>query len=443
MPSLLLLAAAASATLDAGGDTLTLAYGSCLHQRKPAPALRAAAESRPDAFVWLGDNLYNDITTAGAPCEPMECGAYWPMVYGRILTAVAAPAKRLLPTLFANIAVKVVRSHNNGGGMRDAAAGVEDARALAREYEALEAMDEFRRLRELVPRQFATFDDHDFCRNDGGGSCTYANASIAQFLRFWRGGDGAAAARGGRHGVYESYSFGSGARRVQLLMLDLRTWHSDLTYPGEPGAEASDCRSAERLAECEIRCACKQHPDAPFLGEEQWAWLEARLREPAAVRLIGSSLGFSATYNGAEGWALWPAEQRRMVELIRATRAEGVVFLSGDVHYAEVSVLRAPGVYPLYDFVSSGLTQAHGWDFVPANGNRLDGKLLTGTNHFGRVHIDFGGAAPSLTASVIDEQQHERYSVSVALSALTFANADTAAEPRVGASPLASPHDEL
>ena len=55
----------------------------------------------------------------------MECGAYWPMVYGRILTAVAAPAKRLLPTLFANIAVKVVRSHNNGGGMRDAAAGVE------------------------------------------------------------------------------------------------------------------------------------------------------------------------------------------------------------------------------------------------------------------------------------------------------------------------------
>ena len=100
-------------------------------------------------------------------------------------------------------------------------------------------------------------------------------------------------------------------------------------------------------------------------------------------------------------------------------------------------------MYPLYDFVSSGLTQAHGWDFVPANGNRLDGKLLTGTNHFGRVHIDFGGAAPSLTASVIDEQQHERYSVSVALSALTFANADTAAEPRVGASPLASPHDEL
>ena len=162
------------------------------------------------------------------------------------------------------------------------------------------------------------------------------------------------------------------------------------------------------------------------------------------MRLIGSSLGFSATYNGAEGWALWPAEQQRMVELIRRTRAEGVVFLSGDVHYAEVSVLRAPGVYPLYDFVSSGLTQAHGWDFVPANGNRLDGKLLTGTNHFGRVHIDFGGAAPSLTASVVDETGAERYSVAVALSALTFMNADgPAAEPRGGDSPPATPHDEL
>ena len=180
-----------------------------------------------------------------------------------------------------------------------------------------------------------------------------------------------------------------------------------------------------------------------LVGEEQWSWLEARLREPAAVRLIGSSLGFGATFNGMEGWALWPAEQRRMVELIRTTRAEGVVFLSGDVHYAEVSVLRAPGVYPLYDFVSSGLTQAHGWDFVPANGNRLDGKLLTGTNHFGRVHIDFGGAAPSLTASVVDERGKERYRVAVALSSLTFANADAAAKPRVGASPQVAPHDEL
>ena len=442
MPSLLLLAAAASATLDAGGDTLTLAYGSCLHQRKPAPALRAAAESRPDAFVWLGDNLYNDLSAANMPCEPMECGEFWPMVTGRILNAVATPARLLLPTVFGKIATGVLRSHNNGGGMRDAAAGVEDARALAREYEALEAMDEFRRLRELVPRQFATFDDHDFCRNDGGGSCTYANASTAQFLRFWRGGDGAASARAGRAGVYEEYSFGDGPRRVQLLMLDLRTWHSDLTYPGEPGADASNCSAAERLADVP-RPACEQHAEAKLVGEEQWAWLEARLREPAAVRLIGSSLGFSATYNGMEGWALWPAEQRRMVELIRATRAEGVVFISGDVHYAEVSVLRAPGVYPLYDFVSSGLTQAHGWDLVPANGNRLDGKLLTGTNHFGRVHIDFGGAAPSLTASVVDESGAERYSVNVALSDLTFANADAAAEPRGGEQPLVTPHDEL
>ena len=64
-----------------------------------------------------------------------------------------------------------------------------------------------------------------------------------------------------------------------------------------------------------------------------------------------------------------------------------------------------------------------------------DGKLLTGTNHFGRVHIDFGGAAPSLTASVIDENSAQRYSVAVALSDLTFANADAAAEPPAPPSP--------
>ena len=122
-----------------------------------------------------------------------------------------------------------------------------------------------------------------------------------------------------------------------------------------------------------------------------------------------------------------------LVALIRATRAEGVVFLSGDVHYAEVSVLRAPGVYPLYDFVSSGRSRRRTGGTSPANGNRLDGKLLTGTNHFGRVHID-GGAAPSLTASVVDDRRRAaQRTPSARRAASRFANADAGAEQRAAA----------
>ena len=35
-------------------------------------------------------------------------------------------------------------------------------------------------------------------------------------------------------------------------------------------------------------------------------------------------------------------------------RANGVLFLSGDVHYAEISRLETDGLYPIYDITSSG-----------------------------------------------------------------------------------------
>jgi phosphodiesterase/alkaline phosphatase D-like protein len=49
--------------------TYVVAFGSCLHQEKPAPALRAAAKSKPDLFVFLGDNLYNDCDIFDMICE--------------------------------------------------------------------------------------------------------------------------------------------------------------------------------------------------------------------------------------------------------------------------------------------------------------------------------------------------------------------------------------
>ena len=37
-----------------------IAFGSCLRQDKPAPILDAIAETKPDVFIWLGDNIYGD-----------------------------------------------------------------------------------------------------------------------------------------------------------------------------------------------------------------------------------------------------------------------------------------------------------------------------------------------------------------------------------------------
>jgi alkaline phosphatase D len=109
-----------------------------------------------------------------------------------------------------------------------------------------------------------------------------------------------------------------------------------------------------------------------LLGAEQWLWLEAELAKPADLRLICSGSQFSIEYNGYEAWANFPYEQKRMLELIKKARANGVIFLTGDVHYAEISKLEEPGLYPIYDVTASGITST--WDFATLNKNRIEGR---------------------------------------------------------------------
>lgn len=37
-----------------------ITFGSCGHESEPQPVLALAAEQKPDAFVFLGDNIYGD-----------------------------------------------------------------------------------------------------------------------------------------------------------------------------------------------------------------------------------------------------------------------------------------------------------------------------------------------------------------------------------------------
>ncbi|MFX7969089.1 alkaline phosphatase D family protein, partial [Acinetobacter baumannii] len=78
-------------------------------------------------------------------------------------------------------------------------------------------------------------------------------------------------------------------------------------------------------------------PAATLLGETQWAWLAERLAEPADVRLLCSSVQLAAEGTGWEGGSNFPLERQRLVDLIREKRAEGVVVISGDMHYADLS----------------------------------------------------------------------------------------------------------
>jgi alkaline phosphatase D len=122
-----------------------------------------------------------------------------------------------------------------------------------------------------------------------------------------------------------------------------------------------------------------------LLGDAQWAWLEARLKEPAALRIIASSIQFSGDYTGFESWANLPRERARLVALLGDSGPSPVLFLSGDVHHGELSRLTPSGQPPIYDLTSSGINQV-GTILEPSN-TRL-GEAVFEPN-FGLLSVDW------------------------------------------------------
>ena len=60
-----LAAGGASPALAQDAAPLTrIAFGSCAHQTKPQPIWDAVLDYRPELFVFLGDNVYGDVTSA-------------------------------------------------------------------------------------------------------------------------------------------------------------------------------------------------------------------------------------------------------------------------------------------------------------------------------------------------------------------------------------------
>ena len=137
---------------------------------------------------------------------------------------------------------------------------------------------------------------------------------------------------------------------------------------------------------------------ATMLGEQQWQWLEAQLRVPAEVRILASSLQVVADFPGWEAWINYADDHQRLLETLRRTQANGLVCISGDTHYAELSCLERNTPYPLWDLTSSGLTEV--WPVTPPNALRV-GEVLREPN-FGMLHIDWSGRHPLVIAEIRD-----------------------------------------
>ncbi len=309
----------------------TIAFGSCGHQDEPQPILGLAASYKPDVFIFLGDNIYGDT-------DNMD--------------------------------------------------------TLRAKYQRWAQKTEYKKL-DSSTRILATWDDHDFGRNDAGKYYPHKQQSKEIFLEHFQ--EPANSSRRQHLGIYHAEYLQKDDRTVQILLLDVRTFRSNLLRYD----------TTARLPREKYFYALDYKPhtssDSTLLGAEQWKWLEAELKKPADIRLICSGTQFAIEFNGYEAWANFPHEQQRMLDLIRAANANDVYFLTGDVHYGEISRIDNPGGYPIYDITSSGITST--WDFPTPNKNRIEGPVMD--NHFGLLTITWG-KRPVVKMELIDKTNNVR-----------------------------------
>jgi alkaline phosphatase D len=300
-----------------------IAFGSCAHQDKEQPIWEAVLAANPDLFVFLGDNVYGDTRDMGE-----------------------------LRAKYAKLAVK----------------------------------PGFRKLRAAVP-VLATWDDHDYGENDAGAEYPMREESRRLFLEFWQ--EPVGSPRWSRDGVYTSYVLGPPGRRVQIILPDLRYNRTPITALDLSGTSYEEWSEAKQAARLPVPGPYARSPDgtATMLGERQWRWLEAQLEVPADVRVIASSLQVLADFPGWEAWINYARDHQRLLDLIRRKGASGVVFISGDTHYAELTRLEVNVPYVLWDLTSSGLTEV--WPVDVPNANRV-GSILREPN-FGMVELEWHG----------------------------------------------------
>ncbi|KAL3699152.1 hypothetical protein R1sor_017174 [Riccia sorocarpa] len=272
-----------------------IAFGSCANQSAPQPIWTAISAFDPEVFIWLGDNIYADAK---------------------------------LPARF------IGKKRNSGPFKNTPRFSHVSPEEMQKKYTIAKNNSGYSALRKTT-QIIGTWDDHDYGLNDAGKEFPLKDISQQLMLDFLD--EPKDSPRRKQKGVYTSYTYGPIGKRIKVILLDTR-YHRDEVFS-----------------------------DGAILGEAQWAWLEREFKKrDAQVNLIASSIQVISNMSAVvrpffhvESWSNFPAEQERLYKLIADYNVSGVIFMSGDVHFGEITRYDcAPAEYPLYDITSSGLTQA-------------------------------------------------------------------------------------
>ena len=259
-------------------------------------------------------------------------------------------------------------------------ANAEDMDALKAAYEEMEKVSGFAQLRGICP-VVGVWDDHDYGMNDGGANHEKREEVQQIFLDFL--GEEKDTKRRKTPGIHDVMYLGPN-NRVQLILLDTRFFRSEWVKDRVNKMRYRPVYNSERT----------------MLGNTQWNWLEAQLKKPADIRIIASGIQVVNDEHGYECWGNFPLERDRLFRLIQKTKASGVLFVSGDRHFAELSTMDGGVDYPMYDITSSGLTHV-AVDGMKSPNNKRIGKPFGGFN-FGTIVVDWAGDEAGIAFRIHD-----------------------------------------
>jgi alkaline phosphatase D len=249
------------------------------------------------------------------------------------------------------------------------------------EWTSLEAMSTRYRFHRAAPelRRFwrgtqhvATWDDHDYGPNDADGSFVMKGASLEAFRRYWPNPTHGVP---GVPGVFTQFTLAD----ADFFVLDGRYHRYPNQYP--------------------------KVPEKALLGPHQLEWLkQALLSSRATFKVVAMGTQFWNRVSRFETWSNYPHEQQQLADWLQQQGIRGVLFLSGDRHFAQMLRVERPGTYPLWEVTSSPLTAGvatNPGDNERNNPDLVPGSIVTQRN-FGLLRIAGPKAARTIAFELYD-----------------------------------------
>ena len=228
--------------------------------------------------------------------------------------------------------------------------------------------------------QYAIWDDHDYGPDDSDGSFVHKETSWEVFRDFW---GNPTFGVNGLKGCATQFQYAD----VDFFLLDDRYYRSP-NY-------------------------CKTCPDRTLLGKEQLQWFLAALagsRAPFKIVAIGGQV-LTTSENNETAFHFFPAERDTILKFIERENIKGVIFLTGDRHFSELSAMKNGAGNWVYDLTASPFTSGvyTGAGEKEKNEYRVPGTVVEEHN-FGLLRFSGPRKQREVEIKIVNFEGKERWS---------------------------------